>query len=91
VDLHVVICCSHESLRQELTDEQTSAVHVLAVAGPDDYQERGGQEVGKGLRARRPVHVRRCGGRELLPRVLRDARPQVRSAGGTAAAIRRQP
>jgi len=83
--------CRRELPGQERADEPTAAVHDRVVAGPDDDPERGGQEVRTGLRGRRPVRVRPGGGRELLPRVFRDARPQVRDAGGAAAAVRRQP
>jgi len=82
--------CRRELPGQKLADEPTAAVHDRDVAGPDDDPEHGGQEVGPGLRGRRPVRVRPGGGRELLPRVFRDARPQVRDAGGATAAVRRQ-
>lgn len=48
------------------------------------------QGIGDGLHQERPVRVRPGPVRELLPRELRRARPQVRGAGRAAAAVRRQ-
>lgn len=59
---------------------------VRAVVGSAHHEERAGEAVRQGVHPERRRPVRRGRHRELLPRVLRRAGPQVRRAGRAAAA-----
>lgn len=67
--------------------ETHTDAHTLVVVRAAHQRAEPEQVVGDGLHCERPFVVRRRAVRELLPRVFRRHRPQVRRAAGAAAAV----